>query len=590
MSYLVLARKYRPLNFDELVGQKHITDVLKNAIVSGRIAHAYLFSGPRGTGKTTAARILSKALNCLEGPTPSPCLKCINCGEIRDSNSVDVNEIDGASNRGIDEIRALRENIKFIPVSSKYKVYIIDEAHQITDFAFNALLKTLEEPPEHTIFILATTEPNEIPLTILSRCQRFKFVPLSVAEIASQVEKIVRVEKFSIDESAVKFIATVANGSLRDALSMLDQAVSFSPGETVTQETIRELLGMSPRQLIFSLVQLISSGDTAGVLNTVSDIAKQGYDFVQIAKDIMDYISHLILINSVDDIKVLQEACLPEEIESLRKQKGLFRMPMLLRNLHLVSKCIEEARRSDNQRIIFELYMLKMMSPSPDISELVERIDRVCMELRGGLSDDSPVEHPEVELHQKVEVRPKTETRPVRTGGAQSTAETSLITPAAKHPKPDGGAGYPENPPLQSDLDLLWQRVIADIEEKKISIGTIIKNSVDKKFVNGELVLFISPGLAHDTVKKNTAIVESSIKNFFGSDIKIRYETRDMKKNHNGEMATEFVDESVDEGTVQEAPASMDNGVSMNDGVSTHDDEVIKKIVGKFSGKIIENT
>ncbi|MEW6040270.1 MAG: DNA polymerase III subunit gamma/tau, partial [Elusimicrobiota bacterium] len=255
MAYLVLARKYRPQKFNEIVGQSHVSKVLQNAIKVNRIAHAYIFAGPRGTGKTTTARIFAKALNCKSLTSDEPCDKCDFCAEIKNGYSVDVLEIDGASNRGIDEIRALRENVKFAPANLKYKIYIIDEAHQITEAAFNALLKTLEEPPEHVIFMLATTEPQKIPDTILSRCQRFKFRPLSDVEIANNLKEIIKKEKFSVDENAAGLISRAANGSIRDSLSILDQIVSYSPDEAITKETVRELLGLTPLEVIETLFE-----------------------------------------------------------------------------------------------------------------------------------------------------------------------------------------------------------------------------------------------------------------------------------------------------------------------------------------------
>ena len=405
MSYLVLARKYRPKNFDEVVGQAHISEVLKNAIEKNRIAHAYIFSGPRGTGKTTAARIFTKALNCTDNKHSQPCDKCSNCKEIADSNSIDVMEIDGASNRGIEEIRALRDNSRFAPTSSKYKIYIIDEAHQITDAAFNALLKTLEEPPEHVIFILATTDPQKIPLTILSRCQRFKFRPLSTAEITSHLEKLSKLEKFDVDKGAMRLIAQISNGSIRDSLSMLDQVVSFSPDEKVTDKTVRDLIGLSPLELIATLVDLIIEKNAKGILEKIAQIASEGYDFLQVARDLREYFRKLTFTNYIDIEKDVVESLLPEEVEALKKHKGMFPENILLRNLHLANRCIEEMRFSDNTRLIFELYALKLMQQTAGIDELINKLSLMEKKLNtaGGSAPDDEI--PQAPVKQGLRIR-----------------------------------------------------------------------------------------------------------------------------------------------------------------------------------------
>ncbi|OEG69395.1 hypothetical protein ATZ36_09805 [Candidatus Endomicrobiellum trichonymphae] len=295
MSYLVLARKFRPQNFDEVVGQEHISQTLKNAISEKRIAHAYLFSGPRGCGKTTMARILAKALNCKDGPTIKPCGVCENCIEISKSSSVDVLEIDGASNNGIDEIRALRENVKFSTASSKYKIYIIDEAHQITAQAFNALLKTLEEPPSHVVFIMATTEHHKIPITILSRCQRYRFKLISGAEMVCAIKNIGQKEGFELDDEALNIVTSASGGSMRDALSLLDQAVSSSNTGRITGDYMRGLLGLLPKDIIVSVTDNIAKGDIHAILKIVKEIYEQGYNILQFARDLRDHLRNVMI-------------------------------------------------------------------------------------------------------------------------------------------------------------------------------------------------------------------------------------------------------------------------------------------------------
>ncbi len=379
MSYLVLARKFRPQKFDEVIGQNHISQTLKNAISENRVAHAYLFSGPRGCGKTTMARILAKALNCKEGPTPEPCGVCENCIEIGKSASVDVLEIDGASNNGIDEIRALRENVKFSAANSKYKIYIIDEAHQITTQAFNALLKTLEEPPEHVVFILATTEQHKIPITILSRCQRYRFKLISSKEIAVAIRNIGLKDGFEIDDEALSIVVNASGGSMRDALSLLDQAVSSSSGK-ITGDYIRGLLGLLPKDIISSVTENLARGDIQNILKTVKEISEQGYNILQFARDLRDHLRQVMIYSINPEISEVST----EEKKLFEVQKALFSVARHVRMNNLLSKALEEMRWHDQPRILLEMYLLKMSEPYYNVGELINRISDIEKNMRNG--------------------------------------------------------------------------------------------------------------------------------------------------------------------------------------------------------------
>lgn len=295
MSYLVLARKYRPQTFDEVTGQEHITDLLKKAIQSSRIHHAYLFCGPRGIGKTSCARILAKSLNCEKGPTFKPCGECVACQEITRGSSFDVLEIDGASNRGIDEIRTLRENVKFAPSAGKYKIYIVDEVHMLTTEAFNALLKTLEEPPAHVKFIFATTTPQKVPATIISRCQRFDFKRISVETIVATMAAISKKEKFKIDQDALYAIAKAAQGSLRDALSILDQLSALSD-EGIEAKDVFSMLGMVETQFLFDLTGALAQKNCPLALEILEKIIDQGKDIKQLNKDLIEHFRNLMVV------------------------------------------------------------------------------------------------------------------------------------------------------------------------------------------------------------------------------------------------------------------------------------------------------
>jgi DNA polymerase-3 subunit gamma/tau len=370
MSYLVLARKFRPQNFDEVVGQEHISQTLKNAISEKRIAHAYLFSGPRGCGKTTMARILAKALNCKGGPTIKPCGVCENCVEISKSSSVDVLEIDGASNNGIDEIRALRENAKFSTASSKYKIYIVDEAHQITAQAFNALLKTLEEPPSHVVFIMATTEQHKIPITILSRCQRYSFKLILGAEMICAIKNIGQKEGFELDGEALNMVISASGGSMRDALSILDQAVSSSNIGRITGDYMRELLGLLPKDIIVSVTDNIAKGDIHAILKIVKEVYEQGYNILQLARDLRDHLRNVMIYSINPDIAEISS----EDRKIFDIQRTLFTVSRHVRMNNLLSKVLEEMRWYDQPRILLEMCLLKMSESYYDVGELINKI------------------------------------------------------------------------------------------------------------------------------------------------------------------------------------------------------------------------
>jgi DNA polymerase-3 subunit gamma/tau len=306
MSYLALARRYRPGDFEGILSQHHVTKTLQNAIKSGRISHAYLFCGPRGTGKTTTARVLARALNCEKGPTPEPCGICTACKEIALGSSPDVFEIDAASNRGIDDIRELRENVRYSPVAGRYKVYIVDEVHRLTKEAFDALLKTLEEPPSHVIFIFATTDPQALPATILSRTQRYDFKRIPVSSLAEAVKNVAEKEEIKIEPGAVLLIAKKADGSLRDALSLLDQLSSFSDGP-IDEAGAADVLGLVKTELLANLSEAIVNRDVKQALDIFGDFSKSGGDSQELADCLIGYVRTLLLIkNGVEDTEVLE--------------------------------------------------------------------------------------------------------------------------------------------------------------------------------------------------------------------------------------------------------------------------------------------
>jgi DNA polymerase-3 subunit gamma/tau len=363
ISYLVLARKCRPQLFEEVVGQQHITQTLQNAISQKRVAHAFLFTGARGVGKTSTARILAKALNCGTNPQINPCNHCSSCQEITNGTSMDVIEIDGASNRGIDEIRELRENVRYTPAKSRYKIYIIDEVHMLTKEAFNALLKTLEEPPAHIIFIFATTEPHKIPITILSRCQRYDFKRIPFREVIGSLNRIVEEEKIQISQRGLLSIAQESEGSLRDAQSLLDQVIAYA-GKNIRDEDISEVLGLIDRKLLSDAIEAIANKDVEGCMEMVEKIYHFGYDLQHFCRELLQILRNLILIKVSEHPEGLME--LPEEdLVLLKKQAEKFQFEQLNHLFSLLLKGEQELAQSTFPRTMLEMTLIRMATLQP---------------------------------------------------------------------------------------------------------------------------------------------------------------------------------------------------------------------------------
>lgn len=376
MSYIVLARKWRPMIFEDVVDQKHVVVTLQNAIKNDRLANAYLFSGPRGVGKTTVARILAKAINCENGPTITPCNNCDSCSEITNGRSLDVFEIDGASNRGIDEVRNLRENLKYAPSQGKHKIYIIDEVHMLTDPAFNALLKTLEEPPAKVMFLFATTEPHKIPATILSRCQRFDFKRITTSEIVNQLKQICEKEKIVVDDEALHLIARKADGGMRDAQSLLDQAISFC-GEKIVTTEISELLGIIDQEVYFNVTDFIKNKDSSKGLLLIQDIIFNGFDINEFLIGLNEHFRNLLFVkatNSIERIDVTEVyAKRYLELASSYAENDLLRLIKITSDTEYIIK------KSSNPRLSLELAIMKMikLDSTKDLNSIMNNLNEL---------------------------------------------------------------------------------------------------------------------------------------------------------------------------------------------------------------------
>jgi len=390
MSYLVLARKWRPQHFEDLIGQEHVSQTLKNAITADRVHHAFLFTGARGVGKTSAARIFAKALNCQEGPTTTPCGVCPSCVEITASQGIDVFEIDGASNTGVDDIRELRENIRYLPSQSRYKIFIIDEVHMLSINAFNALLKTLEEPPDHAKFIFATTEPHKIPITILSRCQRFDFRKIDLHQVQGRLRYIVEQEGVQISDIGLAMIARSGGGSMRDALSTLDQVIAFC-GSEVGEDSLQGLLGLVSRRILLDTIEAILERDARQVLALVQKIDEHGHSFRQFCQQLVELVRAVVILKVTEQPGTLLDFS-EAELQELRTLAAPAGLDEAQRLLSMLIRTEAELATSNYPRLTLEMALVKLASlpTGTDVATLVRQLRSLERRLAGGGEPMSP--------------------------------------------------------------------------------------------------------------------------------------------------------------------------------------------------------
>lgn len=503
MAYTVFALKWRPKNFDEIIGQKHIVSTLKNAIQKNRLAHAYLFAGPRGVGKTSTARILAKSLNCKSGPTIQPCLVCVSCVEINDGRSLDVIEIDGASNRGIDEIRVLRENVKFAPAAGRFKIYIIDEVHMLTTEAFNALLKTLEEPPEFVKFIFATTQPHKVIPTILSRCQRFDFRRITVMEIVGQLEHIVATENIDVDKEVLFAIAKSSDGSLRDAESVLDQLVSFSK-EKISLKDVISVFGLIEQEALFEITDKIIGKDAKGALALLDSLIDEGKDINVFLSNLIEHFRNLMVARITGgDAKLID---LPGDVcMRLLEQSQAFTLEDIFSVFNILANTQEMAKRLESLRIPLEISLVRLAHDKKDSAPFVR-----------------PQKHSEEIKHVSIKEKIPEET----TKGQESKIEAM-------------------DPPAQSIfLDSIkdnWQNIISNLGRIKMSVATYLSEGQPIKLQGNVLTVSFPKNysLYRESLEKkeNKVIIEKSVSELFNVNLKVNFilsaEDRQKEDNEN---------------------------------------------------------
>lgn len=391
MSYMALYRKFRPGEFEDVKGQDHISQTLQNQIKANRIGHAYLFCGTRGTGKTSVAKIFAKAVNCEHPVNGSPCGECEMCRSISNGTSMNVIEIDAASNNGVDNIREIREEVAYRPTEGKYKVYIIDEVHMLSTGAFNALLKTLEEPPEYVIFILATTEVHKIPITILSRCQRYDFKRISIDTISDRLLDLMKREQIEVEERAIRYIAKAADGSMRDALSLLDQCIAFYLGQKLTYDHVLEVLGAVDTDVFSKLLREIIERDVAKVLRSVEELVMQGRELSQLTTDFTWYLRNLLLAKSSDNMEDVLDVS-SENLARLKEEAQMIENDTLIRYIRIFSELSNQLKYATQKRVLLEVALIKLCKPAMEVNQdsLLERIRAMEEQLEKGFVGSFP--------------------------------------------------------------------------------------------------------------------------------------------------------------------------------------------------------
>jgi DNA polymerase-3 subunit gamma/tau len=499
MSYLVLARKWRPQTFADIVGQEHVGQTLMNAIGSNRVAHAFLFTGVRGVGKTTAARVLAKALNCEHGPTPTPCNACGNCREITAGNAVDVLEIDGASNTGVDDVREIIENVRYQPAKSRFKIYIIDEVHMLSTSAFNALLKTLEEPPPHVKFIFATTDPHKVPHTIHSRCQRYDFKRIPVRLIADRLAVIAQNEGVTVSPRALLMMAREGEGSMRDAQSLLDQVIAFA-GKTIRDEDVLAGLGLADRKLLYAAAEAILDHQPALALERLNELHLYGYDMRRFARDLLEHFRNLAVARLVPGVDLLPD--LPDEERSdVSRQAQKWSGEDLDRAFRLLLGVEAEVGRVPYPKLVLEMALIKLATLAPVLAagELLDRIDDLERRLNG---------------------------RPHSPGGAGPAPGGQTAPPARREgarEQRDASRAEASTASVATTIpgERNWEGFLHFVSKERITLLPYLKSSQAPACDGTVLTLVVPGGYYYNYLAQHVRQVEDMAQRFFGSAVRV---------------------------------------------------------------------
>jgi len=548
MSYLVLARKWRPQKFEDVVNQKHVVLTLQNALETKRLANAYLFAGPRGIGKTTIARILAKAINCEKVDGNNPCNQCDSCTDITNGRSLDVLEIDGASNRGIDEVRNLRESLKYAPNPGKYKIYIIDEVHMLTTEAFNALLKTLEEPPSRVMFMFATTEPHKVPATIISRCQRFDFKRISINEIIQQLKHICAQEQIDIDDESLHLIARKAEGSMRDSQSLLDQAISFC-GTKIVSSDIIDILGVINWEIYFNLTDYIIKHDLNSVFKLIEDVFYNGYDLVEFLIGVNEHFRNILITKTVGSVDFIEAS--DNYKQKYKELISQFEEQDLLRLIQITSDAQYGIKHSTNPRLFLEIIITKMikLDKVQKIDALIQSIDA----LKEKIFQTDIVTNPNFHLSDRTEIPLSSNT--VMFNQKKRLADEKIVVedmpeqrayPYSDNVKSPQKEVNDNNNPGEDQkkvniemVEQQWPHIIEEIKKRKIALGSFLNEGWPEKIENNELIVAfgMENGFHISSINRNRRSIEEIIREVMGVSFKIKCIQSQIKSEKNDDVS-----------------------------------------------------
>ena len=560
MSYQILSLKYRPQSFDDVMGQTHVTQTLVNAFKKERVAQGYIFTGPRGVGKTTTARIMAKGLNCSDSKNGEPCNDCTVCNEITESRNLDVLEIDGASNRGIEEIRNLRELIKFTPMNAPYKIFIIDEVHMLTNPAFNALLRTLEEPPAHGKFIMCTTDIHKLPATIISRCQRFDFHRLTIEVIRKTINNIISKEELQADSASVDAIARKSEGSMRDALSILDQVIAFSSEQIVYKE-VEKVLGLIPHDIYFGFTDAMKNRDSTVLLATLVQIRDQGLPVDDILSGLNKHVHNLMFATISDGLKAVEMS------DDLKQQyidaAASWTVRDLLRITHIITDVETRIKLANQPYIMLEMMGLKILEMDETVS--IEQLLKNSSQQSGSSSQTTPTQKKKIKTEK---TNTRTDAQNVKKGKTDKTngpiANQNELNEQKIDDKTEKKAGL-----SIEELKGKWSGIITSVTNLRTSVGMVLEHCIPLEFVGkkAQVGMMNQPRFNLDLIRNNTKMIEDVAAKHMKQSMKINFFTIEKDKDLAEELSK--------------------NGVPQNQAASTKSNPVVERVIELFDGEIL---